>query len=97
MASTLREGKRLRGDVMEIWMEVVFDFRRISRNHALNQQETEQEPSVQIRFRINNPVVEVHDSADTKFYSDLETTTQLSKRSVQSAFIRVDPCPIEML
>ena len=92
-----RENKRLRGDVIEIWMCVVRDFRRISRNHAFNRKETDHGLSVQIRILVDSHIRELPDPADTKLYSDRETTTQLSKGPAQSAFIRVDPCPIEML
>ncbi len=49
-----------------------------------------------IRVRIHNPGVQVADPADTKSYSDRATTTQLSRKSVLSAQIRLHPCPIAM-
>jgi len=55
----------------------------------LDQDNAERELSVQIRFRIKNHVIGVPGPADTKLYNDRETTTQLSNKSVRSAFIRV--------
>jgi len=79
LASTLREGKRLRGGVMGISKDFVFDFRRISRNQAVNQEKAERELSVQIRFRIQNHVVKATDLANTKLYSDRVPTAHPQK------------------
>ena len=81
---------------MGISEDLVLDLGRISRNQALNQQETKRESSVQIRFRIQKHVVKATDPSDTKLGSDRVPTTDFQKKSTQSAFIRVDPCPIEM-
>ncbi len=51
---------------MGIAKDIVIDFRRISRNQAVNQEKAERKSSVQIRFQIQRHVVKATDLANTK-------------------------------